>query len=97
MLKPWGDIGALEQADGFGGLAHQVGGSCVGELFELGLVGLGGDQQVAVGVGVAVDQHDACGRWSRGPVARGVLRRSTAVGGGAEEAGRASGLSIERM
>ena len=97
-VEPLGGDGPLEQADGLGrsGASGRAARRSVSSSSS-GLVGAGGDQQVAVGVGEAVDAGRPSGRSARAPAA---ARRSSSVSALAASHRKhpsPPGLSSERM
>src|SRR5258706_9511182 len=85
-VEALGAHGVFEEADDGGGLGAEVAELFGGEFFEVGLMGARGDEQVAVGVGVAVDENYAV-RGMPEDEARAAFFGGGGLGGFAEEAG----------
>ena len=60
-IEALGGDGAFEQFDGEDGLVGEVGEFIGVEFAEVGFVGLGGDEEMAVGIGEAVHEDDHMG------------------------------------
>ena len=82
-VEALGGDGALQETDREDGLGLHVGEFVGIEQFEIGFVGAGGDEEMAVGVGEFVDADERVGRHPEEQVV--LIRGGFALAGGAEE------------